>query len=139
MNQLAAIQNLDDYWHRIFEKCGLQVVMLRLDCRPGSKAMSLPEVEKTLGGELFNAGIGNYDSTFYPGAMDTRLSGIRWHFFHAQDLGKVMIHLKSRLTELGILENAVIYHVEQPRRMVIWYAPQSELIGFATDENDIPA
>ena len=43
------------------------------------------------------------------------------------------------LEELGILTDSIIYHVEQPRRMVVWYAARPELIGMASDEKDIPA
>lgn len=135
----AACDNLDDAWFKRFEKIGLNIVMLRLDCRMGNKAASIPNVEQTLGAELFRAEIGAFDSTLYPGTIDERFAGIRWHFFHTQDLGKAVAFLKTRLEELGILPNSIIYHVEQPRRMVVWYAPQAELIGSASDEKDMPA
>lgn len=135
----AALDNLDDAWFKRFEKIGLSVVMLRLDCRLGTKAASLPLIEETLGAEMFRAGIGAFDATIYLGTIDEALAGIRWHFFHAQDLGKAVGFLKARLEQIGILPDSIIYHVEQPRRMVVWYAPQPELIGTASDEKDIPA
>lgn len=134
----AALDNLDDAWFARFEKIGLKIVLLRLDCRLGTKAAAIPNLEQTLGAELFNAGIGAFDSTFYLGTMDEKLAGIRWHFFHAHDLGKVVAHLKSRLAELGLLPDCTIFHCEKPRRRVVWYSPNPELIGFASDEKDIP-
>ncbi len=135
----ACLDNLDEVWFARFEKIGVSVVLLRLDCRLGNKAAALPNIEETLGAELFQARIGAFDSTLYLGLIDEKLAGIRWHFFHTQDLGKAVQFLKTRLGEMGILPNSIIYHVEQPLRMVVWYAPQSELIGTASDEKDMPA
>ena len=127
--RLAALQNLDAAWHKIFDKIGLNVVVVQFNTQMKSPIHAHPEIENALGLELQQIGAGYYDSSFYPGCHDSKSSGSAWHFFYAHNLGAVMQRLKSQLAVRGLLGIVNILHAEESNQLRVWYSYDPDAIG----------
>ena len=126
---LAALQNLTPAWYGIFDKLGLNVVLVTFDTQRASPIHSHPQIEISLGLELQQVGAGFYDSSFYPGCHDLNCSGSVWHFFHAHDLGAAMSRLKSQIAVRGLLPITNIVHAEECDQLRAWWSYEPESIG----------
>jgi hypothetical protein len=118
----VALQNLDSGWHAIFEKLGLNVVVVVFDTRRDSPIHSHPDLGTALGLELQQIGAGYYDSSFYP-------KGSVWHFYHCRKLGPAMARLKAQLETRGLLGITSIMHAEESGLLRVWYSYDPEAIG----------
>lgn len=125
----AAFQNLSPNWHQIFDKLGLNVILVQFDTQDASPIHSHPQVAEALGLELQQIGAGFFDSSYFPGCYDSKNTGSAWHFFHAHDLAAAMERLKSQLAFRGLLGCCNILHAEDWNRLVFYYSPDPEAIG----------
>lgn len=128
---VAALQNTDPHWFTIFDKCGIQIVVVHLITKRGSPVHDHPEIEKALGLELQEIEAGFYDSSWYPGCIDDKASGSVWHQYHVHvhHLGKAMARLKEQLGVRGLLEIANILHGEAHNQFRIWWSYDPDIIG----------
>lgn len=130
-HEVAALQNTDPKWFKIIEKCGIQIVAVHLFIK-----LSPPNLEHALDLALREAKLGYYDSSHYPGCLNSSNSGYVWHFLHTHDLGKAMACLKAELEKRGLLKAANILHAEAPYEFRIWFSYDSETIGQLVASNE---
>ena len=120
-SKLAAIQNLDESWHEVLSKYGLNVVVVVLQTQITSPIHQHPELWKALGLELMEVSAGKYDSSFYHKASV-------WHFFHCQKLGCAIGQLKRSLEKRGLLPIANILHAEAADELIQYWPPTAEKV-----------
>lgn len=122
MINFAAMQNFDPEWFAIFEKMGLQIVLLRVDAKVGSPIYHVSKLEEIIDGLLKERGAGHLDSTGYPG-------GSHLHFYHVpkDKLGEAVASIKLVLENYNLLGVSEIYHAEAYDRFCQWWPPTAEV------------
>lgn len=125
----AMLQNLSPFWHGVYDKLGLNLVLVTFDTQSASPIHRHPQIEIALGLELQQIGAGYYESSFYPGCHDSKCSGSVWHMFFAHNLGAAMSRIKSQVAVRGLLNITNIAHAEECDQLRVWWSYEPESIG----------
>jgi len=119
---LAAVQNLTEFWQKVFFKLGLSILIVQIERSEQTSALEVPHFTDELDRDLRQLGLGYVDSTAWP-------PGSVLHFIHTAELGKTLNRIKQLLATRQLAPFSQILRAESADCIRICHCPNPAAIG----------